>query len=230
MNDQQLASGSGSQHTTFPMDRKQKKPWQPEEDELLRGAVRRHGARKWSFIATLVSTRTSKQCCERWHAYLDPKINRGPWTLQEDQQVEKLIAEHGTSWSLIAAKMPGRTDVAIKNRFKGKKRTYSSPHLRSFPQTQSPSPPSSPASSSPPSPPREGEPLPAVSSLLLGLDTTPTYSGSPQTALWAPAAYGQQLVHSARHGQRQDFECYDENRFQSRLCQSLPSLSTFSVL
>eukprot|EP00299_Pterocystis_sp_00344_P016533 c8291_g1_i1.p1 GENE.c8291_g1_i1~~c8291_g1_i1.p1 ORF type:complete len:193 (+),score=13.80 c8291_g1_i1:825-1403(+) len=36
------------------------------------------------------------------------KINRGPWTLQEDQQVEKLIAEHGTSWSLIAAKMPGR--------------------------------------------------------------------------------------------------------------------------
>lgn len=47
-------------------------PWTKEEDAKLVGLVARHGSEKWVVIASEMSTRSGKQCRERWHNHLDP--------------------------------------------------------------------------------------------------------------------------------------------------------------
>ena len=42
----------------------------------LAALVHRHGARKWSLVASFLSGRIGKQCRERWHNHLDPNISR----------------------------------------------------------------------------------------------------------------------------------------------------------
>lgn len=39
---------------------------------------------RWSDIAACIPGRVGKQCRERYHNHLDPNINKGPWTPEED--------------------------------------------------------------------------------------------------------------------------------------------------
>lgn len=55
----------------------------------------------------------------RWHYCLDPKINRGGWTANEDRLILKLQKLHGNQWSKIAKLMTGRTGYAVRNRYNG---------------------------------------------------------------------------------------------------------------
>ena len=59
--------------------------------------------------------RTGKQCRERWHNHLDPKINKESWTTSEQELILKLHDVYGNHWSKISAELPGRTDNAVKN-------------------------------------------------------------------------------------------------------------------
>jgi hypothetical protein len=45
--------------------------WLPEEDDKLVGAVEKHNGKNWDAIATLVPSRTKRQCMDRWHKVLD---------------------------------------------------------------------------------------------------------------------------------------------------------------
>ena len=58
--------------------------------------------------------RTSKQCRERYVNSLDPNINTGPWTEEEERYV---IRERklGRSWSEMKMNLPGRPANSIKN-------------------------------------------------------------------------------------------------------------------
>eukprot|EP00299_Pterocystis_sp_00344_P012809 c6202_g1_i1.p1 GENE.c6202_g1_i1~~c6202_g1_i1.p1 ORF type:complete len:186 (+),score=26.68 c6202_g1_i1:48-605(+) len=162
--------------------RQQKHPWRPEEDEKLVDAVKRWGARRWSTISTHVPNRTSKQCCERWHAYLRPGINHGPWTVEEDKLAHELIQKFGYRWSVVASHIPGRTDVSVKNRF-GR---FQSERGRSESSSQTASSPSD-ALTTPPPPPQQQDssmnevamiaaPLPSLNSFFNEL-----HSGTPHT-------------------------------------------------
>lgn len=104
--------------------------WSSAEDEKLVTIVRECGARNWSFIAKCMAGRTNKQCRERWHNHLNPRISKDKWTVDEDLVIHKSVSEIGHKWSEIAARLPGRTDNAVKNRYNGKLKSMSDAAIR----------------------------------------------------------------------------------------------------
>ena len=95
--------------------------WTAKEDSLLSQIVSEQNAKNWRLIAELFSAqgkaKTAKQCRERWHTYLNPTITNTDWTKEEQLNLINLHKKLGNKWSTIAAKMPGRTDNAIKSWF-----------------------------------------------------------------------------------------------------------------
>ena len=90
--------------------------WSPDEDEVMKQAVAKYGT-DWKAIAKCVRGRTAKQCRDRYKLKLDPSINHGPWSPEEDQTLLKLHGEMGRQWTKIAKLMKGRTENSVKSRF-----------------------------------------------------------------------------------------------------------------
>jgi len=90
--------------------------WSVEEDDVMRSAVDTYGT-DWKAVATMVVGRTSKQCRDRYKLKLDPSINHGPWSPEEDGHLCHLQAQFGRQWTKIAKLLPGRTENSVKSRF-----------------------------------------------------------------------------------------------------------------
>lgn len=103
--------------------------WSLEEDELLRKLVT-NDKKHWGDVAAKIPGRTSKQCRERWHNHLDPSIVRGAYTAEEDRIIIEAQARLGNRWSVIASMLPGRTEDAVKIRWKSYCRTLKSKKSR----------------------------------------------------------------------------------------------------
>lgn len=98
--------------------------WSKVEDALLVHLVNSSssGEKDWAQIATKIPGRTSKQIRQRWAVQLDPMLNHGPFTTEEDEILLKRFAQFGNSWARIATALPGRSSNAVKVQLKSLQR------------------------------------------------------------------------------------------------------------
>ncbi|KAF8726313.1 hypothetical protein HU200_019774 [Digitaria exilis] len=90
--------------------------WTKEEDQRLVAYIRAHGEGCWRSLPKAAGLlRCGKSCRLRWINYLRPDLKRGNFTEEEDDLIITLHQILGNKWSLIAGRLPGRTDNEIKN-------------------------------------------------------------------------------------------------------------------
>ena len=102
--------------------------WTPEEDEILIRAIASDTRTKdgvpfqnWSELATsefLHLGRTGKMVRDRWTNYLDPKIDRTPFSRDDDIELFHAHGRYGKRWAVISERAFGsrRSENHVKNR------------------------------------------------------------------------------------------------------------------
>jgi len=91
-------------------------PWSAREDALLMNYIQTNGEGNWRSLPKNAGLlRCGKSCRLRWMNYLRPDIKRGNISPEEEDLIMRMHALLGNRWSLIAGRIPGRTDNEIKN-------------------------------------------------------------------------------------------------------------------
>ncbi|OAL39286.1 hypothetical protein AYO20_01604 [Fonsecaea nubica] len=113
--------------------------WAAAEDAKLRDAVAAIGTR-WTQVAEMVGTRHADQCAKRWTQCLDPSIDHSDWREEEDNRLLAEVAASGRNWRKIAELFPGRTKLALKNRYTALRRKQHTQQIASNSQSPQPHP------------------------------------------------------------------------------------------
>ncbi|KAH6830267.1 hypothetical protein C2S53_000236 [Perilla frutescens var. hirtella] len=91
-------------------------PWTPEEDAKILAYVASHGIGNWTLVPQKAGlNRCGKSCRLRWTNYLRPDLKHDGFTPEEEECILEMHKTIGSRWSLIARRLPGRTDNDVKN-------------------------------------------------------------------------------------------------------------------
>lgn len=97
----------------------------PQEDKEILRLVSIFGDQAWNKISNELSKishniieKTPRQLRDRYVNYLNPNINKAEWTLEEDQCLIYNFMLSQPHFKSMRQFFPGRSEVAIKNRFK----------------------------------------------------------------------------------------------------------------
>ncbi|KAI7865005.1 hypothetical protein BDF14DRAFT_1709383, partial [Spinellus fusiger] len=77
--------------------------WSEEETERLVGLVRMLGDKNWVSVSKHMTTRTPRQCLERWKWQVNTK-KKGQFTKEEDELLLKVVKIHGDQDFLLIQK------------------------------------------------------------------------------------------------------------------------------
>ncbi|KAI3966112.1 hypothetical protein MKW92_044690 [Papaver armeniacum] len=92
--------------------------WTAEEDDYLRKWVQVYKGKHWKKIASGLHNRTDVQCLHRWQKVLNPDVNKGPWSQEEDRKLIELVSKSGPiKWSVVAKSIPGRIGKQCRERW-----------------------------------------------------------------------------------------------------------------
>ncbi|KAJ0790782.1 putative transcription factor MYB-HB-like family [Helianthus annuus] len=121
--------------------------WTEDEDKKLTAYITRYGHWNWGLLPQFAGmigslsqfifsfmdlnifilwffdflclgvSRSGKSCRLRWMNHLRPNMKHGNFTEDEDNVIISLQNKIGNKWTKIAAKLPGRSDNEIKNRW-----------------------------------------------------------------------------------------------------------------
>ncbi|KAI3955156.1 hypothetical protein MKX01_034185 [Papaver californicum] len=92
--------------------------WTAEEDEYLRKSVEAYKGQNWKIIASCLPHKTAVQCLNRWKKVLNPDVNKGSWTQEEDSKLIELVSKSGhIKWSVVEKSMPGRIGKQCRERW-----------------------------------------------------------------------------------------------------------------
>jgi hypothetical protein len=95
-----------------------KKKFSRDEDEKLIKLVSILGQNRRKEIAKLFPDRSVRQLRERWIFYLNPSVDRTPFTPEEDHILLDNQQKFGNLWKFISKELlPNRTPIALRNRF-----------------------------------------------------------------------------------------------------------------
>ncbi|CAG9321063.1 unnamed protein product [Blepharisma stoltei] len=105
------------------MSHGERKIWNQMEDSAIQNLVEEFGEKNWILISEKlaekygITDRTGKQCRERWHNHINPKLKKGAWSKEEERILFRQQMLYGNRWSEIGKHLPGRSDNSIKNQF-----------------------------------------------------------------------------------------------------------------
>ncbi|VVB06812.1 unnamed protein product [Arabis nemorensis] len=120
-----IDSSRGCKRVSGPTRKSTKGGWTPETDKLLMNAVCKYKGKHWKKIADRVPGRKDKkrdvQCQHRWQKVLNPNLNKGPWSKEEDDLLSELvkvnIENDKPKWSKISKQLPGRIGKQCRGRW-----------------------------------------------------------------------------------------------------------------
>lgn len=129
-----------------------KAKWNSDEDRILLEQIEKNGPSNWNNIALSLPGRNGKQCRERWIGKLSPENNKSCWTADEDIILLQCQRSMGNKWSKFGSFLPGRSVIAIKNRWNYlKRRDIPQQFSKIIPQNDQPMSSPEPRTLSPPS-------------------------------------------------------------------------------
>ncbi|KAH9299074.1 hypothetical protein KI387_030756, partial [Taxus chinensis] len=113
--------------------------WTAQEDFILVKYISIHGEGQWRALPKNAGLkRCGKSCRLRWLNYLRPNIKRGNISPDEEELIIRMHKLLGNRWSLIAGRLPGRTDNEVKNYWNTHLSKNRVPDKKTLPQPHTP--------------------------------------------------------------------------------------------